>query len=623
MANHDSSERKVESTARKDVPKTGIIDKKRKKRRSQAQMVKKFSRQRRVTGNLDGEIYQYMIRILDALRTDLDSSSDKSMFVNNIYEATVGHEVACARNQVASRVMESLLHRASLQVIQRLIKEFEPSLRQLSNDKFASHVLQKVIVVCADRGNEVPAEAAIATKREVKTEEVSKTRDNDDDTVKIKPHEVKIYNDIVLKLSKYFFNNMEEFVFDTYANHILRTIVQCLAGLIDTPSDKNFSLSKKLESRPTNRRPVVQEYKDLLVQSCQRLLQWPQFCEFGLKDITSGLVQCVLFSLKDVDAHLTKKIITKILLKSENDEKLSAIFNTASSTRLMEACLMTSDPKTHAKLYRAYFANNLEHLCQSQSNNYSVQRLLDSCTIKETFEEVFDKLVEYFSKILKRGFTGIFVSIGNACLRLHAKQGAFVNAITTMLDCADQAQLVWCTAALKTPSQLESTSTDEERSLNLHGSLILQAMLKFNKPIKIVNSLLQMSAEELSRLLNDQKGSWILDAFMDSEYVGEKSREKLYKNLKGVWTDLAKSKHGSRCLDKIWDKMSMKQRLSVMEELSAAGESLRSTKSSQLIYNKLNVPLFTKNKKDWSALQNRQERTRDLFADIISKKPEK
>jgi len=613
MGKEDSSTINQESTATsKNVPKTGIIEKKRKKKRSQAQMVKKFARQRNITSNLDAELFQYMIRIMDVLRTDFASFSDKTSFVNNVYEEMVNHEAECARNQIASRVIDSLLQYTSLEIIQRLVKSLEPSLRQLSSDRCASHVLQRIVAVCADRGNR-----EIAVQPEVNNEEESESPNNGNNTameVELSD-EAQIYNNIVIKLSKYFLNNVEEFAFDTYANHVLRTVIQCLAGFIDTSGDTS---GKRSNSLPTNRRPVIQEYNDLLIQSCQQIYQWPQFREFGLNNITSGFAQCILFSLKDIDKSLMKKMIKRLLLESENDEKKSALFNTESCVRLMEACLTISEPKTYCALYRTFFFDNLEHLCQNQNTNFSVQRLIDSCNNKVIFEEIFDNIIEHFEKIFKRGFTGILVSIGNACLRMHIKQGPFLNAIMKILDCTDQT-FVWYAVTMKTRSQLEAAPDDT--SLNLHGSLILQAMLKFNKPIKIVNSLLNMSTDELLRLLNDPKGSRVLDAFLDSEYVGEKSRDKLYKKLKGCWADLTKNTYGSRCVDKVWEKTtSTNQKITIMEELAAAGESLGSTKSGQVMYRKLNVLLFVRDKKDWLASQSRQETTRKLFADIINKK---
>lgn len=603
---------------------------KRKKRRSQTQMVKKFARRRDT--DLDRDTYQYLVRTLDQMRKDFATSEEKMMFVQSMYDEITGREVECVRNPLGSRVMESLLKHASLKTIQTLVQAFMASLRQLSSNTFASHVLQEIIVVCADRGNQIPTSTSITnepmeeTNAELEKADVCIIEHKlDTYTVKIEPSDVKSYNDIVLKLSKYFLNNIEEFVFDTYANHVLRTVVQCLGGLIGN-FDSNDN--KKFTAPCPTRRPVIQEYKDLLIQSCDQLQKWPLFRDFAQKDITSGLVQCVLHSLKDVDPDLTKTIIKKIItacFKTEEDEHfITNTFATESSVRLLETCLMVAQPKTFKKLYKIFFAGKLEVLCLThkfvQSSNFSVQRLLDYCVTKEIFEEIFDEVSEYFPRILQRGFTGILISTGNACKRLQTKQGAFVNAMTKSLKCdksTDQTQLVRCMVTLKSPTQLEAS--DKSRpTVNLHGSLITQATLNFNKPIKIVNSLLQMDNEELLWLFSDPKGSHVLDAFMDSKYIGEKSREKLYKKLPGTWAELAKSTHGSRCLDKMWASAPMKQKLLIMEELATAGESLRCTKSGQIISTKLNVALFARNKKDWSETeQGKEKKTRALFADII------
>lgn len=151
--------------------------------------------------------------------------------------------------------------------------------------------------------------------------------------------------------------------------------------------------------------------------------------------------------------------------------------------------------------------------------------------------------------------------------------------------------------------------------LHLQGSLIRQAILQFNKPIKIVNSLFAMDGDDVAALLSDAKSSRILDAFM-----GEKSRDKLAKHLKGHWFTLACGTHGSRCLDKIWQYSKDNQKMHIMEELAGAGEAMNSTKTGRLISSKLNVPLFARNKKDWSEARGKEEKTKALFADIIGNK---
>ncbi|XP_020284054.1 nucleolar protein 9 [Pseudomyrmex gracilis] len=587
--------------------------KKRKKKRSSAQMAKKFARRRTDTSgqNLDQDTYHYLLRIVDVIRKDFPTSDERTLFVKNVYKEMAGREVEYACSQIGSRVMDSLLKYASLEDIQRLMKALESSLRKLLNDKFASHVLQKMIEVCADRGNRI-LDKDKAAKNKMKSKE---------DAV-VEPDEVKVYNNIVLKLSKYILNNVEEFVSDTYASHVVCTAIECLAGLIDPDSENS---KKSAATCLANRRPVIREYTDLLVQTCNRLHKWPQFYELT-QNKQCFLVHCILYSLKDVNSKLINAIISNIIKTcseikpSFQNEDLANTTSEEISIRLLETCLITADLKSYEKLYKTFFAGKLKMMSLAQTTNFSVQRLLDRCSTKENLEQIFEEISEHLPEIFKLGFTGILVSIGNACARLQTKQGAFVTAIIKLLECdktEDATQLIRCMVTLKTSTQLKESN---DPPLTLHGSLITQAILNFNKPIKLVNSILAMNNEQLLRLFDNAMGSHILDAFMDSKYIGEKSREKLHKVLRGVWEELAKSKYGSRCLDKMWLSANMNQKQTIMEELVAAGESLRSTQSSKIIFNKLDVSLFARNKKDWMDAQRKGDKTQALFADIIGKK---
>lgn len=582
--------------------------KKRRKRRSQVQMAKKFARSRQHGSDIDAETYQYMVRVLELMRGGFPSVEERRLFVKNVYEETVGRELEYARNQVGSRVLDSLLGEASFEVIRRLVEAFSESLRPLASDRFASHVLQKILIVCADRGNPAAEKPAIADDRSAEPRAG--------------------YNDIVLKLSKYFINNTEEFVFDTYANHLLRTVLECLGGLIDHPDGKP---GKKSSLARRERRPVVEEYRDLLVESCNRLHEWPRFPEFGKDELTSGFLQSMVHALKDVNAETATIVLDKIAERclepgAEEAGRLSSVFENESSVRLVEACLAVAQPESFSRLYEKLFRGNLKRLSLMRAGNFAVQRLLDHCSRKEEFEEIFEQLSTHLSEIIEKGHTGVLSSVANGCLRLRTKQGAFVNRLLKTFHCEaaeKQSRIVLCVSTVKTSEELERIAAGESRDspgslmIDLHGSLTVQAMLKFNKPIRIVNSLVEMSGEELSRLFSDPKGSRIADAFMESEYVGEKSREKLARKLNGWLDRLAKSTHGSRSLEKIWESSGKNQRLAIMEELASAGESLRASKSGSIISGKLNVPLFARSKKEWTESQGKEEKTRALFANVI------
>lgn len=220
---------------------------KRKKKRSHNQIMKKMARSRSYAGELESDAYQYMLRVWEIIRNEFSTIDDKLVFANNVYEQTIDHEVDYARNQIGSRVLETLMDFANFDTIERMIKAFQNDLRPMCSDRFASHVLQKLICVCTDRG--------------------SRTCENSTDLLQIKNDEKQKYNDMALKLCKYVINNMEEFAWDTYANHVLRTVFQCLRGVIDKPDDKKRKFEHSLETA----RKVDQTFLDLLVESSKRM----------------------------------------------------------------------------------------------------------------------------------------------------------------------------------------------------------------------------------------------------------------------------------------------------------------------------------------------------------------
>ncbi|KAJ8673354.1 hypothetical protein QAD02_004616, partial [Eretmocerus hayati] len=576
---------------------------KRKKKPSAFQLAKKAARQGDRTGNLDNEAFQYVFHILETISKEWDPNmEDRDIFINNVYEQVKGKEVDFARNKVGSRVIEHLITYGDIDLIQKFDEAFSDALRPMCGDMAASFVIQKLMSVCAQKGNPTKSEQETSGTAEVKDSEIEK------------------YNKIAFKLCKYAINNIEEFVWDRYANHVLRTALECLGGLISVK--KNNDKSPQLGER----RKVTKEYENLLVAACKGLLKFPQFQEFCQDDLTSGFVQSVLYSLKDVDSDVVSAIIGRVnteCFKRNTQDMLSNIFINECSVRLLEACIAVSNPKDFTEIYERYFQDKLGELSIMKSANFSVQRLLENCHTKEDMEKIFDEIVEYLPAILEKRYTGVFASLSKACARLHAKQGPFVNAMFKLLHCDEpierHVQIVPLTAMLKTFEDWESVKDESKNKfpINIHGSLTVQAMLSFNKPIKIVTSLLDLNAEDLVKLFDDPKGSRIVDAFMQSQYIGEKSRERLAKKLQGTWVKLACSKHGSWCLEKIWAWAKLNQQYAIMEELASVGQLLCSTESGKLISSKLNVPLFARNKKDWAESQGKEDKTEALFADII------
>lgn len=247
---------------------------------------------------------------------------------------------------------------------------------------------------------------------------------------KYKDKHVKSCYQFTLKVCKYALNNLEEFVWDSYANHILRSALKCLSGITLLPGEKPKTNMFK-ETIPDNKgipphqtkityKTTPKEFKELVLEFSSRLSSWPQFKDLPYQNITSGLLQVLLYAVKNVDKNVTKDLLKKLLNESfapedwtspdtaeeKKDEKiimdcdqdvkdevcavtqygtsnLPPVFEKESAVRLLEAALFVAKKKMYTQIYAKCFINRLAQLSMMPMLNFTVQRLFDHCIVKE------------------------------------------------------------------------------------------------------------------------------------------------------------------------------------------------------------------------------------------------
>lgn len=151
---------------------------------------------------------------------------------------------------MGSRVLDNLMKYVSLESIERLINAIAPELRPMCSDRFSSHVLQRLMQTCTIRGNDTESAKAI--------KELDRNK----------------YNELALKLCRYVINNFEEFIDDTYANHVLRTAFECLGGIANIT--ENEANKKKTTIIADKKLQVSSEFRELLTKSSERIRNWPR-----------------------------------------------------------------------------------------------------------------------------------------------------------------------------------------------------------------------------------------------------------------------------------------------------------------------------------------------------------
>ncbi|CAH2097326.1 unnamed protein product [Euphydryas editha] len=607
----------------------------RKKRKNFLSNAKKYAKKGQMGRGtqIPEELYQYFVGILDVIKQGIEDPDERTSLVNNVLERTKGEELNVIGNQLGCRLVELLLPYSSEEDLQRYIDVLSPELRRLCSDNFTSHVVETLLRVSCERAtkhlqtsDDLPDEVP---KKKIKLEKQSNGYS--------KGH-IEACHEFTIKICKYALNNLEDFVWDQYANHILRSALKCLSGITLLPGEKpKVNLFKETVQDKKGIPPhqtemkykiVPDEFQEIVKEFANRLSAWPQFKDLPYQNLTSALLQVLLYAVKNVDKNLTKSLVKKLLNESfapedwettgadekkedkldldaeANNEQnvtgsnLPPVFESESAVRLLEAALFVSKKKTYTQIYARCFINRLGQLATLPMLNFTVQRLIDTCHIKEEFEPMFEELSSKYSALLACGNTGVLVALAKACLRTKAKQMQFVQNLEKALNCSEPENQkhfpVQCLKLLPL-----GTNDNKEYFINVHGSVILQTILDFQRPAKPVSGLLELSSEELVYIFSDPKGCHVADAFCKGQFVGVKARDKLIWKLKGYYQKLALSQHGSRAFEQIFEAASPEQKVKIMTEISDKSNLLNSTNYGRLIATKLDVNTFKVSQKKW------------------------
>lgn len=603
---------------------------------------------------------------------------------NNVFEQTVDQEIHLSSNQIVSKALESLIGFVDAAQLERFFEKFGDNLRPMCSDRFASHVLQKMLEIAFLRGlgqaaakEQSDASTAVSAKR-AKPDAAQIEEQYNLETEFSHEHRENCQL-FVLRISKFMLNNLEDFVWDACATHIMRSAILCLVG-IHVPK---IAFEKGGAELAKHRKlyTVPEEWHEVMKEFPQRLEMWPQFDDFPYQEHSSALLGVICLALSVVDKsmlkHFGKKILMQALLKPEEDAegddekkikieiddddndndneqhvaekttledtgeanaepevKLPKVFHYQCAVILLETLLSVAGAKLLTQLYAMLFSGRIAYLAQQQQTNFAVQRLLQHIKEEGDFKAIFNELQPQTEQLLKMGYTGVVSALSGACLRLCTKQAQMIAALQNALHVTgDKEKSKWFFNCLVKLKPYELITADQSGFVHLHGSLITQHVLQFNKPIFLVNCILDLPPEQLSQVFNTPNGSHIVDAFMQSKFIGEKSRERLIRQLNGFYVDLAITRHGSRVLEQCFKAAQETQKLQMAKELSGKVNMMKGSPFGRLIYAKYRLDTYKLSPSQWQASlgQNQQQVEKaetkkkrpaktasELFKDIIS-----
>lgn len=539
------------------------------------------------------------------------------MMANNVFETSVDKQVAFASHAMSSKLVEQLAPHTSPDVFEVFTSALIPNLRILVNDPFASFVLESCLKIatlralsCNVETSEEPEKEEEPANKKRKFHKVS-TCLNYNLNLDVKLKHKTYCQEFVTKVARFMLNNLEDYINENNANHLIRSCILCLSGIINLKNNFNKFETTNLIAEKGLKIPV--EFGEIVVDFAERLMLWPQFAEMAFNESASVVLQNLCQALKNHEGQNStlKKLVKAIMKKSFKDESETEdpeefkAFSSNASVHLLESMMNACDEKLLNKIYKKFFKSKFIELCESSKLNFAVQRLIDATKDKETYEEIFNTMSPEFAKLMQVGHTGVVLAVCKACERLGVKQGQFIQSILKALECSAEntSKCIMPILTLIPLSVIEAKS--EPAGITLHGSLILQHIFRFNKPIKIIQTLLDMKPQDVSEIFCDQKGSRIADAYLDSKFIGEKSREKLIKHLEGMYLKMAMSKSGAFVLEKFYKLSSDSYKEVIVKELAERMNQLTSSVSGRIICYKFSVEAYSKSVNQWRSYLHR------------------
>jgi nucleolar protein 9 len=364
-----------------------------------------------------------------------------AMLANNVLDQIKGKEADFMKNQLASRVIDNVIPYSSQENFERIATVISSDFRIYIDDQFASYIIQTMLKTCLYRNLQ---------KLEHSPDTFSKPNTSKQITFNLaetyEDDHIVFCNDFLTKTSKFLLNNMEEYVFESYGNFIIRTCLCCLVGIgvvvtktqaTSTPTSLSLDVADLVKTceAPAN-------WKEIFFEYVSRLSSWPHWKDFPYESKTSGLLQIIIKCLSEEKAKkqitkLCKPFFTKKVVADDDEKKNKKgedlivenheIFSNQASLHFLEGVLAAAGSKLSLHIYLNLFAGNLKGLSCDKIANFSVQRLMEHCQDKNMFELIFDEIVEHIEDIICIGYTGVVIELAKGCNRLATKQGQFVQ----------------------------------------------------------------------------------------------------------------------------------------------------------------------------------------------------
>ena len=153
---------------------------------------------------------------INAFETD----EERQGFINSVLDEAQGKELKLVTNQICSKLMERLILFANHNQLKKIFKQFQNHFVSLAFHKYASHVLETLLV----------RSAALIEKELTQTDEEKLEKAEEEEAEENSLNNDVPMEDLFISMLNEFKPHLTTMIDHLYASHVLRLLILILAG---------------------------------------------------------------------------------------------------------------------------------------------------------------------------------------------------------------------------------------------------------------------------------------------------------------------------------------------------------------------------------------------------------
>eukprot|EP00004_Rigifila_ramosa_P019531 TRINITY_DN4980_c0_g1_i1.p1 TRINITY_DN4980_c0_g1~~TRINITY_DN4980_c0_g1_i1.p1 ORF type:complete len:761 (-),score=212.89 TRINITY_DN4980_c0_g1_i1:12-2273(-) len=558
----------------------------------------------------------------------LDTDTFTSDAAVNVLRDIAGSEVALALHRGTSGAFEQLLRLSSPEQVLALLTSLKGSFSVLLLDASGSHVMETALNRIGDTGPSAEA--------------------------------VEIVVDLCKELKPQLLNMLQ----NTYGSHGVRRIVDLLVGRRQVPSDPRQSGPDAAEMPHRGRAPIrtvaafepPAAFTHALFSLLEPLLSAPEDTEspplagMAVHASAAPALQHILVTLHDLGPSFSAKLqplidgLCRSLLSFQPSERQGlehpvadlAYDNTGS--HLIQAVLRVASAPLFYELYTHVFRNHLLDFCKDYKANYTVQSLLEFARDAVQAKMMVSELLPHLVALLSHQRAGVVAKLCGAAAKWKVCQRETSTAVAAACTNED------VVASKSVPPELQSIKQDTmsapqltlfrlllpekgRSSYQAPGSIpfsplcafIVQSLFEFEPQVsqQYHSAFSQLPAEILFALAKDRAASHIFQLFLQLPTVQQKTKKSAIAKMKGQFVELALDKSGSHIVEQCFAAADINQKEHIAKELLPQYNRLCTTLYGKLVTIKCKLDQFKRERKDWAAALEHNEKKKEMFAEFL------